>query len=245
METSFPAGLALGLLSGFRLTTGAGRTSVVPGAQRLIALLALQERPLSRACVADALWPSGRPDRAGANLRSCLWRVNRRCGPLIETSAQHLSLADGVAVDVRAVSRQAHRLLEGPDPCEDCLTAATLADLSLDVLPDWYDEWVLVEREQFHQLRLHALEAMSGRLVAVGRYGVAVDAGLAAVRAEPLRESSHRAVIRAHLAAGNDWEAARQYVRCCRALHRELGIEPSPALRRLVPFRDSTLMLLR
>ncbi|WP_037771074.1 AfsR/SARP family transcriptional regulator [Streptomyces sclerotialus] len=245
METGSPAGLSLGLLSGFRLRTSTGSTSVVRGAQRLIALLALQERPLSRAYVADALWPCGRPDRAGANLRSCLWRVHRVCGPLIETSAQQLALADGVAVDVRAASRRAYRLLDETDPCEDCLTAATLADLSLDLLPDWYDEWVLVEREHFHQLRLHALEAMCERLVAAGRYGVAVDAGLAAVHAEPLRESSHRAVIRAHLAAGNDWEAARQYVRCSRTLQRELGIEPSPALRNLVPFRDSALGALR
>ncbi|HET6856094.1 MAG TPA: transcriptional regulator, partial [Streptomyces sp.] len=189
MDTGTSAEFALGLLSGFRLTAGGAGTSVVRGAQRLIALLALQNGPLSRAYVADALWPGARPDRAGANLRSCLWRVHRSCGELVVASAEQLALAEGVAVDVRDATRRAHRLLDRAD-CEDCLTAETLDELSADLLPHWYDEWVLVEREQFHQLRLHALEAMSERLAAAGRHGAAVDAGLAAVRAEALRESS-------------------------------------------------------
>ena len=42
-----------------------------------------------------------------------------------------------------------------------------------------------MERERFHQLRLHALEALCDRLTTAGRYGEAIDAGLAAVTAEP------------------------------------------------------------
>ncbi len=34
----------------------------------------------------------------------------------------------------------------------------------------------LAEQDRFCQLRLHCLEALSGRLAAVGRYGAAVDA---------------------------------------------------------------------
>src|SRR4029077_18810447 len=52
-------------------------------------------------------------------------------------------------------------------------------------------------------------------------------AGLAAVAGEPLRESSHRAVIRAHLADGNVAEAVRQYRLCRRLLNDHLGLEPS------------------
>ena len=64
------------------------------------------------------------------------------------------------------------------------------------MLPACYDDWVLVQRDRFRQLRLHALEALCERLTASGRYGEAIDAGLAAVCAEPLRESSHRVLIR-------------------------------------------------
>ena len=93
---------------------------------------------------------------------------------------------------------------------------------------------MLVERERFHQLRLHALEASCDRLITAGRCGEAIDAGLAVVAAEPLRESAHRALIRAHLAEGNQGEAHRQYQLCCEILRDELGVEPSNTLRALL-----------
>jgi DNA-binding SARP family transcriptional activator len=93
---------------------------------------------------------------------------------------------------------------------------------------------VLLERERFHQLRLHALEALCDRLTTAGRYGEAIDAGLAAVTAEPLRESAHRVLIKAHLAEGNQGEADRQYQLCRRLLRDELGVDPSNALRALL-----------
>ena len=58
--------------------------------------------------------------------------------------------------------------------------------LSTDLLPYWYDDWVLVERERFRQLRLRALEAMCQQLTALGRFDQALEAGLAAVAGEPL-----------------------------------------------------------
>jgi hypothetical protein len=71
-----------------------------------------------------------------------------------------------------------------------------LACLSADLLPGWYDDWVLSEAEDWRQLRLHALEALADRLTATGRWGEAADAAGAAVRAEPLRESANAALIR-------------------------------------------------
>src|SRR6266571_3495035 len=54
-------------------------------------------------------------------------------------------------------------------------------ELSIDLLPYWYEDWVLVERERFRQLRLHALEALCEQLTALGRFDHAVEAGIAAV----------------------------------------------------------------
>jgi hypothetical protein len=67
---------------------------------------------------------------------------------------------------------------------------AAVPVLSADLLPDWYDDWVLLEAEDWRQLRLHALEALAGRLIALGCWGEAANAAGAAVRAEPLRESA-------------------------------------------------------
>jgi DNA-binding SARP family transcriptional activator len=61
-----------------------------------------------------------------------------------------------------------------------------------------------------------------------------VQAGLAAVSGEPLRESAHRTLIHAHLAEGNPGEAVRQYHLYRRLLADELAIEPSAAIRALV-----------
>src|SRR5205823_5133190 len=128
----------------------------------------------------------------------------RCCSGLVDVSGQQLVLASNVFVDIHRATTSARRLLTDTGRCEDILTAATRADLSADLLPDWYDDdWILAEREQYHHLRLYALDAMCTRLTSGGRYGEAVDAGLAAVRADPLRESAHHALIMAHLAAGN------------------------------------------
>jgi DNA-binding SARP family transcriptional activator len=105
--------------------------------------------------------------------------------------------------------------------------------LEHDLLPDWYDDWVLVERERFRQLRLHALERVCDRLIAAGRYSEALQAALAAVAAEPLRESANRYVIEVHLREGNLAEAISHHRSYCRLLQDELGVSPSPSMERL------------
>jgi DNA-binding SARP family transcriptional activator len=232
----------LSLLRGFELRVGQRPVQFISSAQRLVAFLALKEAPLGRGYVAGMLWPETTTDRANANLRSSLWRAQRACRNLVAASAQCLQLAPWVAVDLRSAVEQARRVLDQVTSVNDL---RSWSDLEADLLPDWYDDWVLVERERFHHLRLHALEATCERLTSAGRYCDAIDAGLAAVRAEPLRESAHRALIRAHLAEGNRSEAIRQYQRCRQVLVDELGLEPSPTLRSLLPdsAERATLML--
>jgi DNA-binding SARP family transcriptional activator len=230
--------VTLRLLRGFALFDGNHRVPLVWSAQRLVAFLALNDCPLTRSYVAGVLWPETPSIRANANLRSALWRAHRSCTRLIFASTQQLALTPGVIVDLREVKANAYRLLSGAEPSDDVLDMATLLGLSAELLPDWYDDdWVLVEREQYHQLRLHALETMSERLTAVERHGAAVAAGLAAVRGEPLRESAQRALMRAYLAEGNGWEAMQQYEQYRLLLQTELGVEPSPTLRTLVQAR--------
>jgi DNA-binding SARP family transcriptional activator len=106
--------------------------------------------------------------------------------------------------------------------------------LMLDLLPDWCDEWLLVERERFRNIRIHALETLCERLTAAGRYDLAVESGLAAAAAEPLRESAHRCLIKAHLAEGNRSEAIRQYRRLCELLRSELDVGPPEDLTLLM-----------
>jgi DNA-binding SARP family transcriptional activator len=232
--------LNLHLLGGFELFLKGQQLAVTVASQRLVAFLALHNRLLPRTYVAGVLWPEVPTSRANANLRAGLWRLPAACRRLVDQSAQHLRLTASVKVDPHSAGALAQRLLDHSSRCaETDLGVAARLELSAELLPTWYDDddWVLVERERFHQLRLHALEALCQRLTAAGRFGEAVDAGLAAVVAEPLRESAHRVLIKAHLAEGNYGEANRQYQLCRRLLADELGIQPSPVLRELVSQR--------
>jgi DNA-binding SARP family transcriptional activator len=224
----------LSLLGGFVLTVDGRIVPVLATGQRLLAFLAVQTHPAHRRHAAGVLWPDALAGRAGASLRSALWRIQRVCRDLIAADGQLLALQPGVRVDLARAHLLADRLLDSGRDCAELLRADARAGLAEDLLPDWTDEgWLAVEREHFRQLRMHALEAMAARLVTAGRPGEAVAAGLAAVAAEPLRESAHRAVIIAHLAAGNRWAATRQYEQCRRVFREDLGLDPSTELREL------------
>jgi DNA-binding SARP family transcriptional activator len=225
-------GASLSLLDAFELRCDGQRVSLPMSAQRLLAFVALHERPLLRVYVAGTLWIDVSEERAGASLRSTLWRLNRPGHRLVEATSTHLRLAPEIDVDLRRAFGLAHRLVDGTASSED-LDTGEIA-LRGELLPDWYDDWLLFERERFRQLSLHALEALAEQLAAAGRLGRALEAALSAVRSEPLRESAHRALIRVHLAEGNRGEALRQYELCRGLLRDRLGVDPSPQLDELL-----------
>jgi DNA-binding SARP family transcriptional activator len=220
----------LALLGSFDLRVGGESVPLPMNGQRVLAFLALQRHSLQRSFVAGSLWLDSGDDRAAGSLRSALWRLNRR-HRLVEARGERLRLAADVAVDVDDAVAQAHRVLDLAQP--DCPSPRDVLLLD-DLLPDWYDDWVALERERFRQLRTHALERLCDRLIESGRFGEAVEAGLAATKTEPLRESAHRALVRVHLAEGNRSEALRQYLGFRRRLRDELGLDPSPHMEALV-----------
>jgi DNA-binding SARP family transcriptional activator len=200
--------------------------------QRLLALLALNERPLQRLYVAGKLWLDTPEERAFANLRSTLWRANRTGHHLVTVVNSQLSLAGDIRVDVREARSEALRLVEGASD----LPRGSLESVVLggELLPDWYEDWVLIERERYRQLALHALESLAQRLVECGRYGEAADAALAAIQSEPMRESAHRTLIRVYLAEANESEALRHYKLYRRILADTLNLAPSAKIAALV-----------
>jgi DNA-binding SARP family transcriptional activator len=234
LGTKVTVGVAL--LGGFHLRWSGRPLPGVPRAsQRLLAFLALHAHVVNRAAIAGTLWPEASERHAYANLRAALVRVERACRGVLQASRLELRLAEGVTVDIGQARALAWRLLDpGAELRPPDRGPETLACLSGDLLPGWYDDWVLSEAEDWRQLRLHALEALADRLTAIGRWGEAADAAGAAVRAEPLRESANAALIRVHLAEGNQSEAVRQFDRYRALLDAELGLEPTPRLRRLV-----------
>jgi DNA-binding SARP family transcriptional activator len=154
-------GTTLSLLNAFEVRCDGEPVGLPITAQRLLAFLALHERPLLRPYVAGSLWINADDERAGASLRSSLWRLNRSGHRLVEATPMQLRLAPAIDVDLRRALALAQRLLDGTASDED-LDAAE-ASLDGEVLPDWYDDWLLFERERFRQLSLHALEVLVAR----------------------------------------------------------------------------------
>jgi DNA-binding SARP family transcriptional activator len=223
------ATVRLDLLRGFELRSGTDVVTLTPCSQRLVAYVALRDRAVRRTQVSGGLWLDASETRANASLRSALWRLPDVDGkPIVSASTTHLWLRPDVEVDIRhAMARAA-----GDVAAED--VAGDLARFATDLLPDWYDDWVIVERERYRQVRIHALERLCAQLTTEGRFAEAIAAGTAAVAAEPLRENGHRHLMAVHVSAGNVGEAVRQRDTYARLLADELGVSPSPAMEAML-----------
>ena len=208
------------------VTIGTERREVPEGSKQLLAFVAVRRRRVERRHAAGTLWPLGDDERASGNLRSALWRLRRVGINVLAADKWSLALRAEVLVDLHLMEQWATRLIEGHDTERDLTISPWVAD-ALDLLPGFYDDWALMERERVRQRILHALEALSEKLAAAGRFADAIEAAMLATSAEPLRESAQRALIKAHAAEGNMTEAHRSYRAYHDLLHRELGVAPS------------------
>jgi len=222
----------LRLLGAFGLTFQGRPVNVSMASQRLLALLALRDQPLQRAHVSGILWPDYREDRAAANLRSALNRLPLGSGVLVATRGRQIILSRQVAVDLHEIYGQVRRVFDQSDEVLELLLVRD--QLTVDLLPDWYDEWAVAEQEHYGEIRLRALEKLSEGLLAAGRTAAAVETSLAAVAADPLRETTQRLLISSYLAEGNRAKALCHFRKFRSQLRHELDLEPSPALTSLI-----------
>jgi DNA-binding SARP family transcriptional activator len=209
------------------------RLTVPEGSKRLLVFVALNRGRVNRRHAAGTLWPDGDDERASGNLRSALWRLKGAGINLLEADKVALALRAGTEVDVDLLSHWSARLIEGTaTPSELNIPADALE--AADLLPGWYDDWVIFARERLRQRLLHALEALSRRLRERGRLDEAIEVAVTAVSLEPLRESAQVVLAEAHLAEGNVVELLRCFGTYRRLLDAELGVEPGPRLVTLV-----------
>jgi DNA-binding SARP family transcriptional activator len=226
-----PKRISLKILDAFDLELD-GRGAAVPrAAQRVLVYLALADRTVDRHRLAGTLWPDFTETAALSRLRTVLWQLERAAPGAVMASMTRIGLASNVVVDAREVAAAAYGLLARDDPMQG--TSAERLLSSRELLPDWSEEWVAAARERYRQLRLHALERLSQALTADGKYGPAIEAGLAAVEEEPLRESANRVLIEAFLAEGNWSEAMRQLEHYRQTIKNELGLEITLRLERV------------
>ncbi len=183
--------VALQLLGRFRLLVDGEERALGPACQRLVALLGLNGG-MERSRAAGTLWPLGSEEQALARLRTCIWRVHKALPGLILTTRTAVDLSPGVDVDVR----------HPPG-------AGSPTPYAGDLLPDWDDEWLILERERRRQIQLHELEAAAEGFARQGRFGQALAAAYAALGGDPCRESAMRIILELHAAEGNESEMDR------------------------------------
>lgn len=238
--------LGLLLFGAFQMTWDDEAITLSAGAARgLLAYLALEaDRPHRRELVAALLWPDLPQTAAYANLRQTLARV-RKVLPntsdalaFLEITPQTLQLKSAtVAIDVArfeellaACAAHSHPDLVDCSTCAERLTEAVAlyrGELLHGLfLPQPFEEWLLLKREQFQRQALGALNTLAEHHLRAGRFAAAADAARRQLALNPWHEAAHRQLMRA-LAEGGDRAAAlAAFEHCHQVLQNELGIEP-------------------
>jgi DNA-binding SARP family transcriptional activator len=163
-----------------------------------------------------------------ASLRAAVWQVRRAADGLLASNGSTLALASHVQVDVAELTTFAGQASGTPASLEFEETMRVLQ--TGELLPGWYEDWVLFERERIQHLRLRALESLALTNLQAGSPHRAMAAARTASAIEPLHEGAQLLLIRACLECGNVPEAVRHYQSYRSQLQRDLGVQPSQQL---------------
>jgi DNA-binding SARP family transcriptional activator len=191
----------------------------------LLAYLLLADRPPGRRQLAELLFgdaddPLGALRWTLAELRRALGQPGLFGGDPVATDA-----GPEVGVDLRVVAA------EPADPAELLeLGGELLEGMSVASSPA-FESWLVVERHRVSAVIEARLRQAAMILLASGRAEAAVAYASRAVARNPLDEGNHELLVRTLATAGDRAAAARQVAVATDTLRRELGLEPSPALR--------------
>ena len=206
-----------------------GRTEVnVPfRQQRLIAALALLGAQ-HRGYVSGLLWPDSPGARALESLRVTVHLISRQTPGLLVNEGPVLSLTNSIGVDLHRCVEQVRNCRHsdsshGQDACLPHLLGAEL-------LPGWYEDWVILEQHRLRTLRLHALLVHARRWLDSGDAESAAMAARSALEIEPLHESCLWLLMRAELDLGNRACALQAFEAFRTKLAMEMDVAPSDYL---------------
>ena len=222
-------GLHINLLGGFRLTS---HGNLIPGleSQRLQGLLAYlllnRASPLSRQQVAFLFWPETNESQARTNLRHLLHRLHSvwpEASRYVLTDGQSLAwnMDAPFVLDVAEFERA--KAAEAWHQAVDLYTG--------DLLPDFYQDWTVVERERLGQDYINVLEQYVESLNSDGHYGESIQACQRLLHRDPLREETYRQLMRLYASRGELTSVLQTYEACLDVLGRDLGIEPGVETR--------------
>lgn len=221
----------LSLFQSWQLLWGATMVHVAARQQRLITALAING-PRPRSFLVGLLWPEHSEQRAMESLRVSVHLVTRQVPGLLTNGGAVISLSGLVDVDLHRMRLQIRQLsqagLNGNGA--SCLYELRHAEL----LPGWYEDWIIFEQARLRQDRLHALLVIARESLARCDYEIAVEASEAALELEPLYERAVGLLIQAERQQGNNASALRAFEKYQTQLRADTGIAPSEVIRRLI-----------
>jgi WD40 repeat protein/DNA-binding SARP family transcriptional activator len=249
LEGGDMAHLSLSFLGSFQATLdGAPITRFESNRVRaLLAYLAVEsQRAHSRETLAALFWPDWPPSAALSNLRFALSNLREAIGDrtanppylLINRETIQFNQASQARLDVAEFSSQAPVQTEVDADLEKLLQAAELyrgsflEGLSL-VDSAEFEEWALVQREEFQRCFLLTLHTIAAFYEQRGELDQAISFARRQVNAEPEQEQAHQQLMRLLALIGRRSAALMQYESCRRVLKEKLGVEPAPETRAL------------
>jgi predicted ATPase/DNA-binding SARP family transcriptional activator len=200
-------------------------------AQSLLAYLALNRAVHHRReKLAGLLWPDSTEANARANLRAALWRLRKSVEEGEDPAGRYLRVDEitlgfeagsGCWLDVEALERK----WDPAGPLDELLEAVSV--YRGELLPGFYDEWIMPERERLRAIFEQRQARLLERLVEGHRWAEAVEWGERWIGFGGAPEPAFQALMQAHAALGDRLSLAAAYQRAVEALRRELGAEPS------------------
>ena len=184
----------------------------------------------------DELWGEQPPPTAAKNVQGYVVRLRKVLGDgVLVTQAPGYALR----VDVGRLDAARFQALVEDARLEQARGAARRLEGALDLwrgppLADFtYEPFAQEEIRRLEELRLSALEDRIEADLALGRHEQVVGELESLARAYPLRERLQRLLLVALYRCGRQTEALEAYRATRRRFVDDLGVEPSPALRRL------------
>ena len=228
-------GIRLRLLGEPKLDLGTDAFPLERKDAALLALLAI-DGAIPRSKAAALLWPDVDDDAARNNLRQRLHRLRKRAGRDVAlTTADALRLADGVSHDLNGIAEML---------AQDASTATGELLGSLDYADcEQLDEWLQAAREQWRATRRNALAEIASKLEREGHIALALQYGERLIGDDPLREHTHRQLMRLHYLRGDRAAALAVFERCRELLKRELGTTPGNETLELAALIESSGVL--
>ncbi len=189
-------------------------------------MLLHRDRALSRAALAEAFWPDEDDENARASLRR---HLHRALSALPEAPPEiPWVLADKTTLRWNPEAPFELDTLEYERLSTSGEREAAAALYRGDYLEDFYDDWILAERERLREIHAANLVALIEENRKALDYPRAIAYAQALLRCDPLREDAVRRLMSLRFAAGDRSGALAEFETFSRRLRDELATDPMP-----------------